>query len=163
MKVGIFMLNASIKKGSFLTAFVTAVLLLFSSMISVNAEAAQTKGQKVVSYAQKYVGSPFKYGGTNPKQFDASGYTQYVYRNAVNIKIPRTSADQYKVGKSVKLNELQPGDLVFYKTNGKSVSFVAIYIGGQKFIGATSDGVKIQSMNLSYWKEKYVGAKRVIK
>ncbi|MGG1401115.1 C40 family peptidase [Bacillus salipaludis] len=157
------MVNASLKKGSFFTALVTVLLLMFSSFFSPIAEAAQTKGQKVVSYAPKYEGSPFKYGGTTPKGFDASGYTQFVYKNAINTKIPRTSADQYKVGKRVKLSQLQPGDLVFYKTNGKTVSFVAIYIGDQKFIGATSNGVKVQSMKLAYWKDKYVGAKRIIK
>jgi cell wall-associated NlpC family hydrolase len=157
------MLNLTLKKSTFIPVLFAAIMFLFASLFSPLAYAAQTKGQQVVTYAEKYKGSPFKYGGTSPKGFDASGYTQYVFKNAVNVKIPRVSADQFKTGKDVKVSQLQQGDLVFYKTNGKSVSFVGIYIGNQQFIGATSNGVKIQSMNQSYWKSKYMGAKRILK
>ncbi|MBS4178975.1 C40 family peptidase [Lederbergia citrea] len=151
------------KRSSIIVAIVAALALLFSTMFGLNAEAAQAKGDKVVSYAQTLKGSKFKWGGTTPKGFDASGYTQYVYSKSVKVKLPRTSADQYKVGKSIKLADLKPGDLVFYKTNGKTVSFVGIYVGKQQFIGATSNGVRLQSMNDSYWKTKYVGAKSIVK
>ncbi|MBU8880427.1 C40 family peptidase [Bacillus sp. FJAT-29790] len=157
------MASVSVKKSSFVLALVTALAVMFSSLFGLQAEAAQTKGQQVASYAQKFTGSPFKYGGTKPNGFDASGFTQYVYANSLKVKLHRTSADQYKLGTSVKVNQLQPGDLVFYQTNGKSVSFVAVYIGNQQFVGATSNGVKVQSMNSAYWKNCYVGAKRIIK
>ncbi|WP_249306135.1 C40 family peptidase [Lederbergia citrea] len=151
------------KRSSFIVAVVAALALLFSTLFGLNAEAAApTKGEKVVNYAQTLKGSKFKMGGTTPKGFDASGYTQYVYSKSLKVKLPRTSADQYKVGKSVNKSQLKPGDLVFYKTNGKSVSFVGIYVGKQQFIGATSNGVRLQSMNLDYWKTKYVGAKRIV-
>jgi cell wall-associated NlpC family hydrolase len=157
------MLSISFKKSSVVTAVVAAFMLLFGALFSPPAEAAQSKGQQVASYGLKYKGTPFKWGGTTTKGFDASGFTQYVYKNSVKVNLPRTSATQYKVGQSVKLNQLQPGDLVFYNTTGKTVSFVAIYIGNQQFIGATSDGVKIQSMKSSYWKNRYVGAQRIVK
>lgn len=152
-----------VRRSSLILAVVTAVTLLFSSLFGASAEAAQTSGEKAASYAQTLKGKPFKYGGTTTKGFDASGFTQYVYSKSLKMKIPRTSAQQYKVGKSVKLNQLKPGDLVFYKTNGKSVSFVGIYVGKQQFIGATSKGVRVQSMNDKYWKSKYMGAKRLVK
>jgi cell wall-associated NlpC family hydrolase len=157
------MLSISLKKSSFVTAVVAAFMVLFGAMFSPPADAAQTKGQQVGSYALKYKDTAFKWGGTTRNGFDASGFTQYVYKNSLKVNLPRTSATQNKVGQSVNLNQLQPGDLVFYNTNGKSVSFVAIYIGNQQFIGATSNGVKIQSMKSTYWKNKYVGAKRIVK
>ncbi|WP_349305820.1 C40 family peptidase [Bacillus sp. FJAT-49711] len=156
-------MSISVKKSSWVIAIVTALALMFSSLFSLNADAAaQTKGEKAAAYAQTLKGKPFKWGGTTTKGFDASGFTQYVYAKSLKVQLPRTSADQYKKGKSVKLKDLKAGDLVFYKTNGKSVSFVGIYVGKQQFIGATSNGVKIQSMNLTYWKSKYVGAKRIV-
>lgn len=157
-------ISLKIKRSSFLVAIFTALALLFSSLFGASADAAvQTKGEKASAYAQTLKGKRFKYGGTTPKGFDASGYTQYVYSKSLKVKLPRTSAQQYKMGKSVKVKDLKAGDLVFYKTNGKTVSFVGIYIGKKQFIGATSKGVRVQSMDLKYWKTKYVGAKRVVK
>ncbi|WP_338448512.1 C40 family peptidase [Niallia oryzisoli] len=158
------MASANVRKQSILFLLLAALSLWFTSLFGVQAEAAsQTQGQQIVSYANTLNGSPYKYGGTTPKGFDASGFTKNVFENSVKVKLPRTSADQFKQGTAVKVNELQPGDLVFYKTNGKSVSFVGIYIGKDQFIGATSKGVRVQSMNTAYWKNCYAGAKRMVK
>ncbi|MGE8203522.1 C40 family peptidase [Heyndrickxia sp. NPDC080065] len=161
-------MDFSISKPKFLVVIVAifafAAAFLFSPFSQ--AFASINYGEEVVSVAKRYEGSKFKMGGTTPKGFDASGFTQYVYKTAATkMNIKRTSADQYKSGKSVKLNQLQQGDLVFYATGDKKgkVSFVAIYIGDGKFIGATSKGVKIVKMSDKYWKERFVGAKRIIK
>ena len=129
------------------------------------ASATINYGEEVAAKAELLVGAPYKYGGTSPKGFDAGGFTQYVYKEAAtNMKIPRTSANQYKAGKAVKQKDLQFGDLVFYATGAKGkVSFVAIYTGNGTFVGATSKGVKEVKMNSKYWKDRYIGAKRVIK
>ncbi|OCA85101.1 C40 family peptidase [Pseudobacillus wudalianchiensis] len=129
------------------------------------ASATINYGEEVAAKAEILMGAPYKYGGTSPKGFDAGGFTQYVYKEAATkMKIPRTSADQYKIGKAVKQKDLQFGDLVFYATGAKGkVSFVAVYTGNGKFVGATSKGVKEVKMNEKYWKDRYVGAKRVIK
>lgn len=146
-----------------LAIFSLALALLFGSASS--ASAAVDKGTDVATTANQYVGSPYKYGGTTPKGFDTSGFTQYVYKNAtVKMTIPRTSADQYKTGKSVSRGQLKAGDLVFYATGKKGkVSFVGIYNKNGTFIGATSKGVKVVEMNDKYWKDRYIGAKRIIK
>ena len=130
-----------------------------------NASASINYGEEVSEEAKRYVGDPYKWGGTTPKGFDASGFTQYVYKTAATkMTIPRTSASQYKIGKAVKQNELKQGDLVFYATGQKGkVSFVGIYNGNGKFTGVTSKGVKVVKMSDKYWKERYIGAKRVIK
>src|SRR3954452_4797084 len=85
-----------------------------------NASASINYGEEVSELAKRYVGTPYKAGGTTPKGFDASGFTQYVYKNAATkMTIPRTSAEQYKKGKAVKQKELKHGDLVFYATEKK--------------------------------------------
>lgn len=147
---------------------VLSILALFTTLIfgpTSNASASINYGEEVSEVAKRYVGAPYKWGGTTPKGFDASGFTHYVYKTAATkMTLPRTSASQYKMGKVVKQNELKQGDLVFYATGQKTkVSFVGIYNGNGKFTGATSKGVKVVKMSDKYWKERYVGAKRVIK
>lgn len=130
-----------------------------------NASATINYGEEVAAVAEQYVGTPYTYGGTTPKGFDASGFTQYVYKTAATrMSVPRTSATQFKIGKAVKQNALKHGDLVFYATGAKGkVSFVGIYKGNGTFIGTTSKGIKVLKMSDKYWKSRYIGAKRVIK
>lgn len=145
-----------------------SILALLATLIfgpASNASASINYGEEVSEVAKRYVGTPYKAGGTTPKGFDASGFTQYVYKNAATkMTIPRTSAEQYKKGKAVQQKELKQGDLVFYATGQKGkVSFVAIYNGDGTFTGVTTKGVKIVKMSDKYWKERYIGAKRIIK
>ncbi|KMY56131.1 hypothetical protein AC623_08990 [Bacillus sp. FJAT-27231] len=126
------------------------------------AAVSQSQETKVITYAKSLLGVPYKANGTTVKGFDASGYVQHVYKK-FGVKLPRTSKDMFKAG--VKTTSLQPGDLVFYDTKNKTkkeVSFVGLYLGNQKFIAVTvKKGVSIQNMNDSYWKSKYMGAKKV--
>ncbi|WP_316569540.1 C40 family peptidase [Neobacillus sp. YIM B06451] len=144
------------------------VLALALSMVFASfgkkAEASVSWGQEVTEEAKRYIGSPYKWGGTATKGFDASGYTQFVYKkSAAKISLPRTSKDQYKAGKTIATKNLKEGDLVFFNTNGKDVSSVGIYLGKNKFITVTpSKGVSIQSLDTTYWKDRYVGAKRFL-
>ena len=147
---------------------VLSILALLATFIFGQASTASATinyGEEVSAFAERYEKAPYKWGGTTPKGFDASGFTQYVYKKAAtNMSIPRTSASQYKVGKAVKQNALKQGDLVFYATGKKGiVSFVGIYNGDGTFIGATSKGVKVVKMSDKYWKDRYIGAKRIIK
>ena len=142
-----------------------ALLATFIFGQAANASASINYGEEVSAVAERYVKAPYKWGGTTPKGFDASGFTQYVYKKAATkMTIPRNSASQYKLGKAVKQSELTQGDLVFYATGKKGrVSFVGIYNGNGTFIGTTSKGVKVIKMSDKYWKDRYIGAKRVIK
>lgn len=147
---------------------VLAILALLATFIfgqATNASASINYGEEVSAVAERYVKAPYKWGGTTPKGFDASGFTQYVYKNAATkMAIPRTSASQYKLGKAIKQSELKQGDLVFYATEKKgTVSFVGIYKGNGTFIGTTLKGVTVIKMSDKYWKDRYIGAKRIIK
>jgi hypothetical protein len=108
-------------------------------------------GAEVVGAATKYLGVPYKWGGTDPTTgLDCSGLTQRVYAD-LGISIPRTSSQQATAGRPVaSLAEAQPGDLVFYDySSGRAgIDHVGIYIGGGKMIAAPQEGevVKVQSV-----------------
>jgi len=120
----------------------------------------------VVQQAIKLQGAPYKAGGTDPQNgFDCSGFTSYVYLQAAGINLPRSSSEQYQTGRSVSRNKLQPGDLVFFRSNKHSkISHVGIYAQDNKFIHApTSKGkVRAERLDLPYWKKNYVGARRLL-
>lgn len=141
-----------------------AMAFIFSPVVQ-KADASVSWGQEVTEFGKRLIGEPYKWGGNTPKGFDASGYTQYVFKNsALKMNLPHSSKEQYKIGTSVKQNDLKEGDLVFFNTNGKGVSFVGIYVSKGQFLAVTvNKGVCLQSLSTKYWKDRYVGAKRVIK
>lgn len=113
---------------------------------------------KVISYAKQFLGVPYVWGGSTPSGFDCSGFTSYVFRNAVGISLPRVSHDQQNVGTRISPSQVQPGDLVF---RGNPAYHVGIYIGGGQYIHApqTGDVVKISSYDPS----KFSSASRVLR
>lgn len=121
------------------------------------------KGEEVVKFALQYVGNPYVYGGTSlTKGTDCSGFSSSVYKN-FGINIQRTSRGQYASnGKAVKKEDLKPGDLVFYGYNG-NVSHVAIYMGDNKIVHAstTKTGICISPLQ-QRGGMPYIGAKRII-
>jgi len=108
--------------------------------------------------AHSTIGVPYKWGGNNPRQgFDCSGLMSYVHKNALGIDIPRTAAQQRDRSRTISYSELQPGDMLFFKT-GKRANHVGIYVGDRKFVHAASGSkhVKIASMDSSYWHKRFV-------
>lgn len=119
---------------------------------------------KIINIANTKIGKPYKWGSIGPNSFDCSGFTSYIYQNGAGINLPRTSVAQSKVGSKISINQLKCGDLVFFNTSGKGISHVGMYIGNSKFIHAsTSKGVKIDNLNSSYYKSRFVSASRIIK
>lgn len=140
---------------------VFASFMLFSGIGVTNASAASA--DELTATAKQYLKAPYSYGGTSIQNgIDCSAYTQYIF-SKFGVSLPRSSADQFNVGTGVAKSDLQPGDLVFFNTNGRSVSHVGIYIGNGNFISATTDGgVAIDQINDPYyWGSKFIGAKRV--
>ena len=115
----------------------------------------------VLDVAIAQLGAPYRYGGTTPRGFDCSGLVYYVYRR-VGIQVPRSAREQYRFAQPVPLDELLPGDLVFFKRTFHSVSHVGIYAGNARFIHAPSKGraVSYDSLNNPYWKARLVAAGR---
>lgn len=118
---------------------------------------------RILATAKRYQGVPYVFGGTTPRGFDCSGFTQYVF-GLNGISIPRTADVQFQVGIPVTKSKLQPGDLVFFSTYLPGPSHSGIYLGDGMFINASSSrGVSIARMDNSYWGPRYVGARRVLR
>ncbi len=115
----------------------------------------------VIETAQKMLGAPYRYGGSSPSGFDCSGLVRYAYRS-VGKQVPRTSSDQFLRANRVALQNLQPGDLLFFRLSPPKVSHVAIYDRNGRFIHAPSSGKRVSyaSLDNPYWRKHLVGAGR---
>lgn len=125
---------------------------------------ANGKSARVLESALSKMGSPYIWGSTGDSGFDCSGFVYAIYKNELGVNIPRTSAEQSNYGKQVERDSLKAGDLVFFNTTGSGVSHVGIYIGGGKFIHASSGSGKVIQSSLSekYYAQRYMNATRVI-
>lgn len=110
------------------------------------------------------IGIRYRYGGDSPASgFDCSGFVRYVFKDVWDTRLPRSSAEISLVGRKIRPADLEPGDLVFYNTLRRPYSHVGIYIGENRFIHAPASGgrVRIESMDLDYWKKRFNGARRL--
>ena len=136
------------------------------------ADAHKVRVQKAQSTAMNklmgQLGKPYRWGGTSPRTgFDCSGLVYYAYKDLVKIHIPRTANEMYHLrdARPVDRDELQSGDLVFFRTRGRGAAdHVGVYVGNGKFIQSPRTGRDIQITSLSedYWVRHYVGARRVM-
>lgn len=116
----------------------------------------------IANYALQFVGCPYVYGGTSPSGFDCSGLVYYCF-GQYGISLKRTADDQMNYnGTAVSRSNLQVGDLVFFGY-GSYADHVGIYIGNNNFVHAAnpSSGVRISSMDETYYVNKYLGARRI--
>jgi hypothetical protein len=127
------------------------------------------KVNDIINFAKKFVGTPYHYGGTTPAGFDCSGFIFYITGN-FGMSLTRTSYGLAEFGKTVKLSELRPGDLMFFKgrnVNSTNVGHVSMVVevgpGVIKFIHAsTSRGVVIDNFTTSkYYIPRFIKAKRL--
>ena len=105
----------------------------------------------------------YRHGGRSPKTgFDCSGFVQYVFAHAIGVELPDTSITQYEDGTGVARSDLQTGDLVFFRTRGKRISHVGIYLDHGRFIHSPSTGKRVRVDDLAdqYWNKRYAGARR---
>lgn len=118
--------------------------------------------QKVIRIAVSLKGTPYKRGGEKPGGFDCSGFTRYAFKTGAGIELPHSSAEQAEYGSAVAKADLEPGNLVFFKTSGSGISHVGIFIGGDNFISASSSvGVTVSSLSDGYWGPRYLCARKL--
>jgi cell wall-associated NlpC family hydrolase len=120
-------------------------------------------GNEIVDFAMRYEGHPYVYAGDGPKSFDCSGFTMFVIGKTLGIDITHDMFVQFDMGSQVGRNDLQPGDLVFFKnTFRRGMSHTGIYIGGGQFIHAENEstGVRISDLDSDYYSSRWYGAVR---
>jgi len=154
----------------FVQATLTATLFLVSCASSKNGSVREDKVDKVISTARTFIGTPYRYGGTTRSGMDCSGLLMNSFR-VVDVSLPRSSEAQSKVGIEIKkMNELEPGDLVFFATGRKKkqITHVGLVTDVRskddiKFIHSSSTlGVVETNLYAEYYQKRYRGARRVI-
>lgn len=124
----------------------------------------QLKGKReiVLSEAERWLGTPYCWGGESKDCADCSGFVMEVYKKA-GILLPRTAAEQYKIGKYVPIGEAKTGDLLFFQ-KGEKISHVGIYVGNNAMLHASSSsGVIIQDLATFGNSPKFIGCRTIIK
>lgn len=139
-----------------------SLLVAFALIFGMVQPAQASEATPLNSTISKLLGVKYRAGGTNAiTGFDCSGFTSFVFAQ-FKMKLPHQSASQAQLGTKVLKSNLRPGDLVFFNTNGRTISHVGIYTGNGKFAHAARQGIVIDSMNSGYYLNRYVTARRVL-
>lgn len=128
---------------------------------------SRSDADDLIGSAMGLLGVAYRYGGSSARTgFDCSGFMQHIFSRSMQISLPRTSAEQARMGVPVGRGSLQPGDMVFFRTmGGGRISHVGLYIGNDRFIHAPRAGkrIEIASLGNKYWNAKYATARRIKK
>ncbi len=120
--------------------------------------------REVLMNALSLTGIKYKYGGSSPETgFDCSGFVRYVFQQAASLTLPHSTRALSQLGQVIPMEQLEPGDLVFFDTLKSTFSHVGIYLGGSRFIHAPSAGgsINVVNMNDRYWAKRFNGARRL--
>ncbi len=122
----------------------------------------ESSSHPAVAVARSMIGAPYRYGGTTPQGFDCSGLVYYAYRE-VGIAAPRTTREQLRLSRPVRLSDVRPGDLLFFRLSGRKVSHVGIYAGDGRFIHAPSRGKRVAYAEAEspYWRSRLIRVGRL--
>lgn len=120
-----------------------------------------TPGLAVARSAEALIGAPYRDGGSGPHSFDCSGLVAFVYARQ-GVAAPRSVREQWRVGRTIPRDAIQPGDLLFFQTTGTGASHVAIALDTRRFVHAPKQGgrVRVESLASSYWSGRFLGARR---
>jgi len=127
-------------------------------------ERASASTHEMAMNALSLLGVNYRYGGNSSDTgFDCSGMVRHVVRNALGLDLPRTAREMSQIGQRIPLDDLKPGDLVFFNTMRRAFSHVGIYLGDNRFVHAPSKGgeIRIEDMNNRYWVARFEGARRL--
>jgi peptidoglycan DL-endopeptidase CwlO len=117
-----------------------------------------TRGARAAAFARRWLGVPYRWGGSTPTGFDCSGFTSYVW-GRLGVRLPHSAEAQFEVGRRVSRSRLRPGDLLFFRGLGH----VGIYVGSGRMIHSPHSGSSVEIVKLA---ERYgarlVGARRLV-
>lgn len=135
-----------------------------NEFININSSDWSGIAQEVLMNALSLTGTKYKYGGSSPETgFDCSGFVRYVFQQAASLALPHSTRALSQLGQVIPLEQLKPGDLVFFDTLKSAFSHVGIYLGDSRFIHAPSAGgnINVVNMNDAYWAKRFNGARRL--
>ena len=147
----------------FTTAAPAAVVPVSFATPAVAPTVTNDWGDRLVSRAMNYLGTPYRYGGTSPKSgFDCSGFVYYLYGAVFGQRIPRMPHDMAREGVTVARNDLQRGDLVLFGSRG-TYTHIGIYAGNDHFVHATQRGspVSVTHLDSDYFRTRFMTAVRL--
>lgn len=151
-----------------LSTLLAPVLLMFSACHATRKSTVQkhtTSMHDSVTLRKaclRWLGTPYRYGGTTPAGIDCSGLVGQIYRTIYAQNVPRTSAQLHAASQPIPIAQLQPGDLVFFGDTPHKVSHVGIYLGSGQFIHASaSKGVIISRLSETWYKNHFLGGGRL--
>jgi lipoprotein Spr len=134
----------------------------FKYAILLDVPIEEINDQKLFDFIESWYGTPYRYGGFNKQGIDCSAFVQTFMSAIYDVNVPRISSEQYEQSKRISKKELEEGDLVFFKTSGRSISHVGIYLRNNKFVHAsTSSGVVISDLAEDYYARRFAGSGRV--
>src|ERR1700709_2419163 len=121
-----------------------------------------TSNVKLFQFVYDWVGTPYHFGGDSRKGIDCSAFTKELYAKVFNLTIKRNSRDIFSMVSPVRKDELQEGDLVFFKIHSRSISHVGIYLGNNRFAHASSKGVAINTLDDGYYSRYFYKGGRLL-
>jgi lipoprotein Spr len=121
-----------------------------------------TSNVKLFQFVYDWIGTPYRFGGSSKKGIDCSAFTKELYSKVFNLDIERNSRDIFSMVSPVKKDELQEGDLVFFKIHSSHISHVGIYLGNNKFAHASSKGVAISNLDDDYYSRYFYRGGRLL-
>jgi len=118
----------------------------------------------VVRAAESLVGAPYRHGGATPRGFDCSGLVVYSFSHAGVRGLPRSAEHLERASAPVDLAKILPGDLLFFRIDGRKTSHVAIYVGERSFVHAPSRGKRVERIDFDhvYWGPRLAHAGRIL-
>lgn len=134
--------------------------LQFKFSLLLNTEVELIKNINLFNLIDKWLGTPYRYGGSTKKGIDCSAFVQLMYAGLFGVALPRTAREQFGATDNISKNNLQEGDLVFFNTRG-GISHVGFYLQNNKFVhAASSGGVMVSDLSEEYWEKRFIGVRR---
>ena len=141
------------------------IFLIFCIIQTACGLSPQEQRERFIEQCKSYLGTPYKYGGTNKNGMDCSGFIFTSAKESLGLNLPRRSEDLFNSLEHIEKADLQPGDLLFFKASTR-INHAAVYLGENNFIHAASDGPKtgviISNLDESYWKQTFAGCAKLL-
>ena len=125
---------------------------------------AVTTAENLSVFALGMIGVGYRWGGSTPETgLDCSGLVRYVFQQVAGVTLPHNARELARVGKKISVDDLEPGDLVFFNTRRFAFSHVGIYLGENRFLHAPATGrdVEVATLDRGYWQKRFNGARRL--